>query len=64
MLGGVGKDGQPASPLPLGSEMFPFAQKARLDPNPNPNPNPNPHSHPHPHPHPHPIPNPNPNPNP
>lgn len=31
VLGGVGKDGQPASPLPLGSEMFPFAQKACLD---------------------------------
>ena len=31
VLGGVGKDGQPASPAPLGSEMFPFAQKACLD---------------------------------
>ena len=37
VLGGVGKEAGlagapcPASPVPLGSEMFPFAQKACLD---------------------------------
>ena len=30
-MGGEDATGQPASPVPLSSEMFPFAQKACLD---------------------------------